>query len=317
MNPLRRIDPEKLYHVTNRTVNEEFWMLPQKQVTEVIGGIVARFQEMHRIRIFALDVLSNHYHLLAQSPYGNLSNFEQDINREIAKRINRLTGRRGALWARRFSAQPAPEAVDVLDALLYVTTNPVHHGLVKHPRHWPGLNSYWQLLGSKDREYTFTHYTALNLARARSKGKKVKIENFQTKHTLKISPLPMFESLSKEERVEKLNTLIEERTKRIVDTARENGTGFLGKKKILEQKFGSRPRSVKRSPRPSCFSKCPDTVRRHRREAKALREEYTEASIKYRSGERDTEFPKFTYRPPTHHHPRYHEILRERICGPP
>jgi REP element-mobilizing transposase RayT len=317
MNPLRSIDPDKIYHITDRTVNEELWMLPTIEIERTIGGIVARFQEMHQILIYGLEFLSNHYHLLAQSPYGNLSEFEQDINREIAKRINRHCGRSGSLWARRFSSQPTPREVDGLDALLYVTTNPVHHGLVNHPRLWPGLSSYWQLLGGRDREYTFTNYTALNLARARSKGKKVKIKNFQTKHTLKISPLPMFADLSKEERVEKLNTLIEERTQRIVDAAKENGTGFLGKKKIMEQKFGSRPRSVKRSPRPSCFSKCPETVRAYRKDAKALREEYTEASIKYRSGEWDTEFPKYTYRPPAHRHPRYHELLRERVCGPP
>jgi REP element-mobilizing transposase RayT len=317
MNPLRSIDPDKIYHVTDRTVNEEFWMPPTKEVKEAIGGIIARFQEIHYIDIFGLNILSNHYHLLARSPYGNLSEFEQDINREIAKRMNRLHGRRGALWARRFSSQPAPKAVDGLDALLYVVTNPVHHGLVSHPRFWPRLNTYWQHLGAKDREYRFTNYTALNLARARSKGKKVKLKNFQTTHTLKISPLPMFADLSKEERVEKLSGLIEERTKKLVDAAKENGTALLGKKKILEQAAGSRPRTVKRSPRPSCFSKCAETVRVYKKEAKALREEYTHASIKYRSGEWHTEFPKYTHRPPAHRHPRYHELLRERVCGPP
>jgi len=292
-------------------------MLPTRMIKEIIGGIIARFQEIHLIDIFALSVLSNHYHLVVRAPYGNLSEFEQDINREIAKRVNRCVGRRGSLWARRFSSQPAPKEVDVLDALLYVVTNPVHHGLVNHPRLWPGLNSYWQTLGAKDRSYRFTNYTALNLARAQSKGKKVKISNFQTTHTLKISPLPMFEELSPEERVAKLNALIEERTEQIVSTARENETGFLGKKKLMQQAFGSRPRTVKRSPRPSCFSKCPETIRAYRKEEKARREAYTVASIKYRSGKWDTEFPEYTYRPPAHRHPRYHELLRERACGPP
>jgi len=317
MNPLRQTDPEKAYLITDRTVNAELWMLPTKEIERIIGGIIARFQEIHQIEIFAHKVLSNHYHLAVRAPYGNLSEFEQDINREIAKRVNRHTGRSGSLWARRFSAQPAPREVDLLDAVLYVTTNAVHHGLVNHPRLWPGLNSYWQLLGAKDRQYVFTNYTALSLARARSKGKKVHIKNFQSTHTLKISPLPMFEGLSKDERVEKLNTLIEERTKQLVDKAKEEETGFLGRKKILQQAFGSRPRKVKRSPRPSCFSKCPETVRTYRKEKRELREEYTKASIKYRSGQWDTVFPAYTYRPPAHRHPKYHELLKERICGPP
>ncbi len=292
-------------------------MLPTRDLKEVIGGIIARFQEKHQIQLFAVNVLSNHYHLLVRAPYGNLSEFEQDINREIAKRVNRYAGRRGALWARRFSSQPAPREVDVLDGLLYVLTNPVHHLLVNHPRLWPGLNSYWQTLGAKDRQYRFTHYTALNLARARSKGKKVKIKDFQTVHTLKISPLPMYASLPKKERVEKLKALLEERTKQLVDDAQLNEKRFLGKKNILRQRFGSRPKNVKRSPRPTCFSKCPDTVRTYRKEEKQKKEVYTLASVRYRSGAWDTEFPEYTYRPPAHRHPQYYELLREKICGPP
>ncbi len=318
MNPLRDLDPNKYHLVTNRTVAAELWLLPLRERRKTIGGIIARAQEKHLVEIYAVCVLSNHYHMVVRAPHGNLSLFERDVNKEIAKRLNRFTGREGSLWGRRFSAQPAPLEVDLLDAVLYTLTNPVHHNLVKHPRHWPGLTSYWQNCGSKNKEFKFTHYSDYNKARRRKKRQRpVKIEDFQSTHTLRISPLPMFKHLSEEEQARMVSELIEERTNDLLAKAQEAGGGFLGRKRLLNQSFGARPKNIKRSPRPACYTKCAVTRQRFRKEAKARREEYTIASRKYRSGEWGVRFPAYSYKPPTHDHPDYHDRLNKRALAPP
>ena len=76
----------------------------------------------------------------AHEGYANhISLFAENINREIAKRVNNLVGRAGSLWHRRFDDQVTVElGKDELEALLYILTNPVKHGLVTHAKHWPG-----------------------------------------------------------------------------------------------------------------------------------------------------------------------------------
>ncbi len=94
-----------------------------------------------------------------QAPKENLFRYAEDINKQTAHRINRLYGREGSLWGRRYDDQVVIEEVDALEGLLYVLTNPTKHGQVNHPRHRPGLNSWWPVLEGKSQTYSFTHYT--------------------------------------------------------------------------------------------------------------------------------------------------------------
>ena len=91
-------------------------------------------------------------------------------------------------------------------------TNAVKHGLVVHPKLWPGLNSYWQTIGSKNETLPFFHYRAYHFAkRYAPRGTTPDRANFETHHELKIKVFPHLQHLSEAERTEKLNFLIEER----------------------------------------------------------------------------------------------------------
>ena len=162
--PRRNTNPEYIRLVTIRTQNAKLYMVPSKELNQIVGGVLAKYQQKYRIIIYGFIFLSNHYHLLLKAPKENLWRFEQAVNREIAKRVNRYLKREGHFWARRYDEQIVVEKADVLTALLYIVCNAVKHKLINNPLKWPGLSCIKQLLSGKDETYYFTDYTAYSLS---------------------------------------------------------------------------------------------------------------------------------------------------------
>lgn len=267
-------------------------MRPNRKVRRVIAGIVARYSELLKIEIYALIFLSNHYHLLIKAPQGNADEFEENINREIARRINWINHREGKFWARRYDDQPILNEDDLLEAFLYITTNAVKHGLVSDPAIWPGFNSYNMSITERAETYSFEHHSA------------EEPHDRITSHTLKITPLPQFAGLSSKKRREKVLELINERTKRLVEERKAKGQGFMNLDDIQAQDPNDVPRSVSRSARPCCYSKSPVVIKGYRRHVRDRRDKYVEASARFRLGDLNAVFPEHSFKPPLHRKPR-------------
>ena len=267
-------------------------MKPNKKVRKIIAGILARYSELLKIDIYAFIFLSNHYHLLIRALQGNADEFEENLNREIARRINWVNHREGKFWARRYDDQPVLNEDDLLEAFLYITTNPVRHGLVNDPAIWPGFSSYEMSATEKSQSYSFEHYSA------------EEPQDRRTSHSLKITPLPQFAGLSRKKRREKVLELINERTKRLVEERKANGQGFMNLEDILAQDPNDVPRSVSRSPRPHCYSKNPLVIKEYRRHVRDRRNKYIEASARFRLGDLYAVFPEHSFKPPLHRKPR-------------
>jgi len=277
-------------------------MTPSEEVVDIVGGVIAKYQETHKIKIFSLTVLSNHYHILCNAPESNLWEFAKDVNKEVARRINRHIKREGVFWGRRYDDNIVIEDIDALEGLLYVTTNPTKHGLVEQPKSWPGLNTYFALTTGRLSSYYFTNWTTYSKAKRRAQitGEKVSIRDHQSKHLLKISPIPLYDTNCLKEQAKIITPLIKERAEKLAEERRKAGKGFLGRKKILAQSPFEHPHEVNKTPRPSCYTKSPSAKRQFDAEEKVRREMYEIASYQFRSGDYDVEFPPFCYKPPLH-----------------
>ena len=285
MRQLRNKDPKIFRLITIRTCQAQLWITPSSNVRKLVGGIIARYQELFSVELFAYCVLGNHYHLLARAPKGNIDEFCENVNREIARRINWKHKREGKFWARRYDDQEVLSEDDLLEAFLYINTNPTRHGLVEDSSQWPGLISFDQSLKGNARRFSFQHYT---------EGYKV------TSHKLKLGVLPQFKHLRMKARREKLKALLKERQ---VELAKERGTAFLGLKKLLDLDAGAMPMRVSRSPRPSCYTKLIELRREFNASERLRRASYQQASARYRLG-LDADFPEHTFKPPLHRLPR-------------
>jgi REP element-mobilizing transposase RayT len=303
---LRDTCPDKIHVLSCRTAGSEILFVPRPELNQIIGGVIAKYQEQHGIIIYAVTVLSNHYHLLAQAPKGNLPLFFENTNREIAHRVNRYLGRKGFVWGRRYDDLVAIEDEDALEALLYIVSNAVKHGLVEHPKHWPGICSYWQSLGQQDKKFTFTNFSQYHRARAKAqlRGDYVRVADFQTTHTLKITPLTCLSRIAT-----KISTalpkLLDARIDSLVRQRKAEGKEFLGRKALLAQPLqGTFPKETNNTNRPICYSKNPDAIRVAAEDRKVRRAWYTDASIAFRSLRFDAVFPPFCLFPPLHHPPK-------------
>ncbi|MCO6432021.1 MAG: transposase, partial [Deltaproteobacteria bacterium] len=265
MRPIRNTDPSIFRLISCRTLEARVWMVPSGKLKKLIGGIIARYQEIFEIEIYAYYILGNHYHMLVRAPRSNIDEFCENINREIARRLNWKLKREGAFWSRRYDdIEVADPDKDLLEAFLYVTTNATRHGLLRNSEQWPGLHSFNHALNEEDRYFTFHHYSAVD------------DEPRTTRHAIKLSVLPQYAHLSKKERTRKLRALLEERMQKYEEERKAEGQGFLTVEILIKQEPGIKPHEVSKSNRPHCYTTCLETWKAKREERRERNRQYRE-----------------------------------------
>ena len=86
--PIRDQNPKFLHLVTVRTEEARYYLRPSKDIKRIVPGVLARYQEIFGITIYALVIMSNHIHLLLDDPNANLDEFMESMDNEIARRVN-------------------------------------------------------------------------------------------------------------------------------------------------------------------------------------------------------------------------------------
>ncbi len=81
--------------------------------------------------------MSNHYHLVIETPKPNLSSAMRHINGVYAQSFNREHRRSGHVLQQRYRAILVERDEYLIELCRYVVLNPVRAGLCKHPADWP------------------------------------------------------------------------------------------------------------------------------------------------------------------------------------
>lgn len=87
--------------------------------------------ELWDVRVSAYCLMSNHYHLLIQTPMGNLSRFMRHLNSVYTQRYNRAHGCDGQLFRGRYKAILVEEDSYLLELVRYIHRNPLRAGMVE------------------------------------------------------------------------------------------------------------------------------------------------------------------------------------------
>jgi putative transposase len=141
--PLRIEYPGAYYHVTSRG-NEQKDIFKSKRDREKFLGYLESATTRYSAAIHAYCLMSNHYHLLLETPAGNLSQIMRHINGAYTTYFNIKRKRAGHLFQGRFKAILV-EADDYLAELSrYIHLNPVRVGIVAKPEQcqWSSYRSY-------------------------------------------------------------------------------------------------------------------------------------------------------------------------------
>jgi len=85
----------------------------------------------------AYCLMSNHYHLLIETPDANLSKGMRQLNGVYTQTHNRTHGRSGHVFQGRYKAILVQKENYLLELSRYIVLNPVRAGMVRSAKEWP------------------------------------------------------------------------------------------------------------------------------------------------------------------------------------
>ncbi|MHB1077562.1 REP-associated tyrosine transposase [Thiobacillus sp.] len=134
--PLRLELAGGIYHVTSRgDGREDIYLSEADRLAwlEVVGQVCKRFNWV----CHAWCQMSNHYHLLIETPETNLAQGMRQLNGVYTQRFNRAHGRVGHVFQGRYKAILVERDSYLLELARYVVLNPLRAGMVKRLETWP------------------------------------------------------------------------------------------------------------------------------------------------------------------------------------
>jgi REP element-mobilizing transposase RayT len=134
--PLRLEYEGAVYHVTSRGNAREsiFRVDPDRELfLEVLTDTVERFWWV----CYAYCLMTNHYHLLVETPDANLSRGMRHLNGVYTQAFNRRHLRVGHVLQGRFKSIVVEKESHLLELARYVVLNPVRAKMVRSAKDWP------------------------------------------------------------------------------------------------------------------------------------------------------------------------------------
>ena len=133
--PLRIEFPGALYHITARgNAGQDIFLdaRDSRRFLDLLGEVATRL----RWRCFAYCLMTNHYHLVVETPAPNLSHGMRQLNGRYTQAFNFRHQRDGHLFQGRYQAILIDREAYLKEVCRYVVLNPVRAGLAPDARAW-------------------------------------------------------------------------------------------------------------------------------------------------------------------------------------
>jgi putative transposase len=134
--PLRIEYPGAVYHVTSRG-NEKKPVFKTDPDRLNFLNTLQHVNKRYNWICHAYCLMTNHYHLLIETPDGNLSIGMRQLNGVYTQLFNKLHGRAGHLFQGRYKAILIQKDSHLLEVCRYVVLNPVRAKMVEKPEEYP------------------------------------------------------------------------------------------------------------------------------------------------------------------------------------
>ena len=113
-----------IYHVTSRG-NERSDVFAEERDKERFLEKLNESVEQYHVRLYAYAIMSNHYHLLVETPRANLAKFMQQLNTSYTMFYNIRHDRIGHLFSGRYKAKVVSGDEYLLTLTRYIHLNPI------------------------------------------------------------------------------------------------------------------------------------------------------------------------------------------------
>ncbi len=128
--PLRTRYPDPWYHVMNRGRRGEEIFTGKNDYNAFIELLKELFED-YNVKIAAYCLMSNHYHLLVQTPDANISRSMTHLNGVYTQRFNRMHLCDGQLFRGRYKSIIVDGDSYLLELLRYIHRNPLEAEIVE------------------------------------------------------------------------------------------------------------------------------------------------------------------------------------------
>jgi putative transposase len=134
--PLRLEFPGALYHITSRGNECKTIFFDDSDFRLFLEQLEA-VCEQFRWNVYAYCLMTNHYHLLVETPEANICKGMRQLNGVYSQAINRKYLRVGHLFQGRYKAILVEKDAYLLELSRYIVLNPIRACLVQSLSEWP------------------------------------------------------------------------------------------------------------------------------------------------------------------------------------
>lgn len=165
--PLRIQFAGALYHLTSRGDGREAIYLDDSD-RELFLSVLAQVCNHFNWVCHSYCLMTNHYHLLIETPDGNLSQGMRQLNGVYTQNFNRSKNRVGHVFQGRYKAILVDKESYLLELTRYIVLNPVRAAMVRSAKDWR-WSSYRSTTGLTSRpEWLNTDWILSNFSRKKS-----------------------------------------------------------------------------------------------------------------------------------------------------
>ncbi|GBD97382.1 MAG TPA: helix-turn-helix domain-containing protein [Nitrospirae bacterium] len=133
--PLRIEYDGAVYHVTSRG-NAGKPIFKDNLDRSIFLETLHKANKRHNLLCHAYCLMNNHYHLIIETPDGNLSKGMRQINGVYTQSFNRQHNKAGHVFQGRYKAILIQKESHLIEVCRYVVLNPVRAKAVKRPEDW-------------------------------------------------------------------------------------------------------------------------------------------------------------------------------------
>lgn len=133
--PLRVQIPGEIFHLTSRGNRRQPIFLDAGDQVRFLT-LLDRLGQNRGWNGYAYCLMPNHYHLVLETPSGDLSSGMQWLNGRYAQDFNHRHGLDGHVFQGRFYSGQVESDWHLLELARYLARNPVDAGLCRQPHEW-------------------------------------------------------------------------------------------------------------------------------------------------------------------------------------
>lgn len=125
------------YHITSRSNNKEWYALAMPKVWSIAKDSLKLAHTKFPIKLHAFVMMSNHYHMVVETPDANIDQFMYEFNKNFSLQMRKATGQINKMFGGRYKWSIVEDERYYLNVMKYVFSNPLRANMVKDIRQYP------------------------------------------------------------------------------------------------------------------------------------------------------------------------------------